>query len=328
MKQVLVTGSDGFVGRALCAVLAKQGVSVRCGLMEPLQKANAHDPEAIDILENLETTVYGSIGPKTVWDMALAGVDTVFHCAARAHVLKDTAQDPLTAYREVNVEGAARLARSAGLAGVQRLVYISSIGVHGSTSETPINEQSAIHPDKAYAQSKWEAEEKLREIAQKSSVDITIVRPPLVYGPGVRGNFLRLLNWAYKRTPLPLASIDNRRSFIALDNLISALWACAQAPAAANNTFVFADAEVVSTSQLVRRMAQHLGRPGRLVPCSPKLLRTAAKLVGRGEDAERLLGSLRVDPRKAVQTLGWKPAVSMDQGLARMCQWYLQAHTR
>jgi nucleoside-diphosphate-sugar epimerase len=250
-------------------------------------------------------------------------VETVVHLAARAHVLAETETNPLEAFREVNTHGATALARACVSNGVRRLVFVSSIGVHGSLNAgAPFTEESALRPDKPYAVSKLEAEEGLREIAAEAALEIVILRPPLVYGPHVRGNFLRLLDWTWKRVPLPLGAVHNTRTFIGLDNLVDVLLRCVDAPEAAGQTFVLGDDETTSTAKLLRDIAHHFARPHRLFPCPPMLLRTAAGLLGRAEDAERLLGDLAVDTKHVRATLDWKPPVSLQEGLTGMCRWY------
>lgn len=323
--RILVTGSDGFVGRALCARLGADGVPLRCGLMDPLDRTEAHEPAAIEILSRFDCVTVGEIGPDTDWTAALDNVDAVIHLAARAHIMTEATDDPLSEYRHVNTEGTECLARAAAEAGVRRLVFASSIGVHGSVSGcAPFTEASPIAPDKDYAVSKWEAECRLRDVAEQTGLETVVVRPPLVYGPWVRGNFLRLLDWTYKGLPLPLGSVRNQRTFIGLDNLVDLLIRCIRAPEAAGETFVLGDDEDVSTPELVRQLARALDRPCRLIPCPTGSMRLAARLLGRGEDAERLFGSLVVDSTKIRRTLDWTPPVPLGEGIRRMCAWYLE----
>lgn len=325
MSRIFVTGSDGFVGRALVQRLRENGHRVRCGHIAPFEQVAAQDPSIRPMLEKCEHHVIGDIGPDTDWRDAFTDVDTVIHLAARAHVLRESAKNPLAEFRRVNTDGTERLAIAAAGQGVRRFVFISSIGVHGSANrDGAFTESSPIRPDKPYAVSKWEAEEALRRLAGERGLETVIVRPPLVYGPHVRGNFRRLLDWAYKALPLPLGGINNQRTFIALDNLTDALARCAEHEHAAGQTFVVGDTESVSTPQLIRKLAAHLGRPYRLVPVPEFMLRIPAMLVGRKEDAERLLGSLVVDSNHIQSTLDWTPPVSLDAGLARMCAWYNQ----
>ena len=328
MLRILVTGSDGFVGRALAPALAARGHAVRCALMDPLEHSNAHDPEAILALRGLDCAVVGDIGPETQWSEALDGIDTIIHLAGRAHVVRETSPDPMAEFQRVNTAATTRLAHAAADAGVRRMVFVSSIGVHGSVNRgAPFTESSPIAADKDYAVSKWEAECALRDLASSTSFEVVVVRPPLVYGPCVRGNFRRLLDWAYKGWPLPLGGIRNKRTFIALENLVDALALCAIHPDAPGHAFVVGDDASVSTPELIRKLAKHLGRPYRLVPVPEAMLRLPAQMLGRGEDAERILGSLEVDARGIRETLGWRPPVTLDTGLAVMCDWYLKCRS-
>jgi nucleoside-diphosphate-sugar epimerase len=325
MSRVLVTGSDGFIGRALVPRLKMDGHTVRCGL----GKLAGNDPAIVAALDACEQQAIGDIGPDTDWSAALRDVDTVIHLAARAHILRETAADPLAAFRRVNTAGTERLARAAVEAGVRRMVFVSSIGVHGNANhDGPMAEDSPIRPDKPYAVSKWEAECALQQIAGEYALEVVVLRPPLAYGPQVRGNFRRLLDWAHKAWPLPLGGINNRRTFIALDNLTDALALCATHENAAGNTFVVGDIESVSTPELMRMLAAQLGRPCRLVPVPESLVRLSAQILGRSDDADRLLGSLEVDSTRIRTVLGWSPRLALDEGLARMCAWYKQEVAR
>lgn len=323
MGRLLVTGCDGFIGRALCARAAADGRTLRCALFESMERMEVTNPEAAEILKPLDVVVVGNIGPETDWSETLRDVDAVVHLAARAHVLSETAADPFEAFREVNTHGATRLARCAVEAGVRRMVFISSIGVHGSVNtDGPFTEQSMLRPDKPYAVSKLDAEVNLRELAAQHQLELVIVRPPLVYGPHVKGNFLRLLNWSAKGVPLPLGSVQNRRTFIGRDNLVDVLLRCVDHPDAGGKTFVVGDDEVISTPDLLREIGERLGVPSRLIPVPPSLLRGVAALLGRGEDAERLVGNLVVDNALVKRTLEWTPPVSLRDGLELMCRWY------
>ena len=329
MRRVLITGGDGFVGRALAPALAARGVAVRCALMDSLDNEQAHEPAAIEALRGLDSVVVGDIGSETDWAAALDGVDVVIHLAGRAHVLSETASDPLAEYQRVNTAATERLACEAVKSGVGRLVFVSSIGVHGSVNrEGPFKETSPIVPDKTYAQSKWEAECTLRAIENDLGLDVVILRPPLVYGPWVRGNFRRLLDWAYKGLPLPLGAVRNRRTFIGLDNLVDAFMQCAMRDAAKGKTFVVGDDASVSTPELIRMLCRLMCRPYRLLSVPEPLLRVGAFALGRGEDADRLLGSLEVDSTALRQALGWQPPVTLDEGLATMCAWYVECTRR
>jgi nucleoside-diphosphate-sugar epimerase len=303
---VAVTGANGFVGRALMAALPKRGCQpralVRSGYVN-------------------EGSAVGDIGPDTEWGEALSGVDTVIHCAARVHVMKDDAADPLAEFRRVNTEGTRRLAQQAVQIGVKRLVFVSTIKVNGEStpygpdSSAKFTSLDTANPGDPYAVSKWEAECCLQEIAAGSSLEVVIVRPPLVYGPGVAGNFRSLIDIVRRGVPLPLGLIDNRRSLIALPNLVDLLTVCATHPDAAGETFLVSDDDDLSTPELIRRLARALGREARLMPVPPTLLRLAGKLSGNGDKVERLIGSLQVDIRPTCERLDWRPPVSVDEGL-------------
>ena len=253
----------------------------------------------------------------TDWADALRGVTTVVHLAARVHVMRESAQDPLAEFRKVNVLATAHLARQAAEHGVRRLLFVSSIKVNGEATEGEqrFSETDAPAPVDAYGISKWEAEQALFRIAAETGLEVVVVRPPLVYGPGVKGNFAAMLGVLRRRVPLPLASVDNRRSFVYVGNLVDAPVRCATHPAAAMQTYLVSDGEDLSTPGLLRRLGDAMGVPARLWPCPPMLLRAGARLLGRGAQVERLLGSLRVDDRKIRRELGWVPPYSVADGL-------------
>lgn len=311
-RACLVTGATGFIGSALLAAL--QGHAVHRALRQP----------AVDALPG--DIVVGDIGPDTDWDNALAGVDCVVHLAARTHVLEEDAADPLAAYRRINVEATRRLAQQAAAAGVRRFVFLSSIKVNGEvTPEQPFTETAAPAPQDAYGISKREAEDVLRDIAARSTMELVVLRPPLVHGPGVKGNFLRLLQLIACGLPLPLASVRNRRSLIHVVNLADAIVACMDAPAAAGKTFLASDGEDVSTPELIRKLAAGMGRPARLLPCPVALLELGAALIGQRDAVARLTGSLQADASLLRNTLGWRPRIPLDQGLIDTARWYHQA---
>jgi nucleoside-diphosphate-sugar epimerase len=239
--------------------------------------------------------------------------------------MREKSADPLAEFRRVNAAGTRRLAESAAQAGVRRFVYVSSIKVNGErTGNRPFTEADPPGPEDAYAQSKYEAEMALREIAARTGMEVVIVRPPLVYGPGVKGNFRTLLRVVRMGLPLPLASCDNRRSLVGLSNLADLLALCVTHPAAAGETFLAADGEDLSTPELLRRTGRALGRPARLFPVPPALLRAGARMFGRAGAGERLCGSLQVDISRARRILGWNPPSTVDEELARTAQWYQQ----
>lgn len=302
----LVTGADGFVGKPLCAELLRRGQFARAAV-------RATDAPT----GNTEWTAVGSIDGATDWAMALRGVGVVVHLAARVHVMRDTAADPLAEFLKVNLHGTTNLARQAARAGVRRLVYVSSIKVNGEETRDgqKFSEADPPAPQDSYAVSKWEAEQALQRIAQETGLEVVVVRPPLVYGPGVRGNFAQMLNVVAKRIPLPFASVRNSRSLIYVGNLADALIACATHPAAAGQTYLVCDGEDISTPDLLRQLAAGMGLSSRLLPCSPALLRLAGKLTGKSQQMERLLGSLQIDSDKICRELGWWPPYTLAEGL-------------
>lgn len=309
----LVTGANGFVGQYLCAELLRQGQSVRAAVR------SAGPP-----IGNIEVSAVGTIDGETNWTDALRGIDVVIHLAARVHVMKDASADPLAEFLKVNLHGTANLAQQAARAGVKRLVYASSIKVNGErTSETaPFTELGQPDPQDPYAVSKWQAEQALQRIAQKTGLEIVIVRPPLVYGPGVKGNFISLLAAIDRGIFLPLASANNARSLVYVGNLADALIGCATHPAAAGQTYLVSDGEDVSTAVLVEKMAGALGRSNRSFHFPPALLRAVATLAGRSDQVDRLFGSLRVSNEKIRGELSWSPPYTLDQGLCATADWY------
>ena len=312
MSRILVTGASGFVGRALCAELSRRGHEV-VAAVRALDKAGG--------IVCARAVAVGDIGPETDWRDALAGAAGVVHAAGRAHVRDDRSEAARAAHTRVNVEGTRKLAQDAAMAGARRFVFLSSIKAMGESTQdrAPFSERDAPapRPDDFYAQSKLAAERALTEVARSGSLEPVILRPPLVYGPGVGANFARLMKLCRLGLPLPLASIANRRSFIFVGNLGAAVALALEHPAAAGETFLLSDGEDVSTPELIRKIAAAQGRPARLFPFPPTLLRAAAALVGRGPAARRLLDSLSVDGRKIRDRLGWRPPFTIDQGLAR-----------
>jgi len=310
METVLVTGANGFIGWALCGVLAASGRRVRKAVRMPVPGL----PDAV---------VVGDIGPDTDWRTALEGVSGVVHLAARTHVLRETATDPLAAYRKINVSGTERLARSAAAGGIRRLVIVSSVKVSGErTEERPFTEDGAPRPEDAYGVSKWEAEQALSRIAAETGLEVVALRPPLVYGPGVKGNFLRLMNLVARGVPLPLGAVDNRRSLIYTGNLAGAIVKALDAPQAAGRTYLVSDGEDVSTPDLVRGLARALGVKPRLLSLPLSALDLGARLAGRRAEVARLTRSLQVDSSRIQRELGWRPPFTLAQGLELTAKWY------
>lgn len=318
MKQrsgnMFVTGATGFVGRFLCERLMSQGLSVR-GTILASESQTA-------LTAGVEPAVIDPLGPETLWHHALSDIDTVIHLAARVHIMDDCATNPLVEFRKVNVEGTLKLARDAACAGVRRFVFISSIKVNGEESAASYTPDSPASPIDAYGISKWEAEVGLHKIANETGLEIVVVRPTLVYGPGVKANFLNMMKIISKSIPLPLASIHNKRSLIYVGNLVDALTSCAFHPDAAGKTYLVSDGEDVSTPELIRRTASALGIPVRLWPLPLSLMKFIAKLTGNDGVFYRLTGSLAVDSGKIRQELGWVPPFTMEEGLLATAKWF------
>ena len=302
----LVTGATGFVGYAVSTELAQRKHDVR----RAARNLAGSDGGYFEL---------GDIGPSTNWFGALEGVDAVVHLAARVHVMHDTEADPLTVFRAVNVEGTLNLARQAAAAGVRRFVFVSSIKVNGESTlpGQPFTADDKPAPLDAYSVSKMEAEQGLRQIAAQTGMAVVIIRPPLVYGPGVKANFAALMRAVQRGWPLPLGAVHNRRSLMALDNLVDFIVTCLSHPQAANQTFLMSDGQDLSTTELVRGMAQAVGVPARLLPVPVWALQAGASLLGKGDAVQRLCGNLQVDISKARSLLGWVPPVSVEEGLRR-----------
>ncbi len=313
-QRILVTGATGFVGRSLCESLLLHDIELRGTVW------TAEPPTNLQL--GVQAAPIESIGPDTDWSVALNGVETVIHLAARVHVMDETCGDPLTAYRLVNVAGTENLARQAAAQGVTRLVFLSSVKVHGEETGIPYTEQLSPAPQDPYGVSKLEAEKILHKISAETGLEVVIIRPPLIYGPRVKANFLNLLKIVDKGLPLPLASITNARSLLYLGNLIDAIVRCIDHPQAAGQVFLVSDGEDVSTSELIRRVATALDRPARLLPFPPSLMRLAGKLTGKSMAVDRLLGSLVIDSGKIRRELGWTPPYTMADGLAVTAKWY------
>lgn len=313
-RKVLITGANGFVGFALCQSLVDAGCTVtgavRAADRQRDDRGHAH-------------VIIGDIDGATDWLRCLQGAEAVVHLAARMQNPHLTGAALLRAMRQVNVAGTDNLARQAAASGVRRFVYVSSIKVNGErTGARPFRVGDHPSPQDAYAISKYEAEKVLRRVAAETGLEIVLVRPPLVYGPNVKGNFLTLMQWMDKGLPLPLAAIENRRSLIALENLIEFLMLCLHHPRAAGQTFLISDGEDLSTPELLRRIACALGRPVHLWPMPLVLLRFAALATGKRNEFNRLGGSLQVDASYARERLAWHPRASLDEALSRTVEWY------
>lgn len=303
---VLVTGANGFIGNALCQVLVEKGYTV-IGALRKQSYQKKQSPTFV---------VVGDISHQTDWTHALANVDIVIHLAARVHVMKERATKPLDLYREVNAKGTLNLAKQAVKAGVKRFIFASSIKVLGEERDTPYTHKDKAKPADDYALSKWEAEQGLQQIVLNQGMDLVILRFPLVYGQGVKANFLRLMQWVDKGIPLPLKAVNNARSLLYLGNLVDAIHFCCQHPKAGGNIFLISDGEDFSTAELIQHIGHHMQSPARLFSISPKLLNRGLALLGRRAEARRLLGSLIVDNHSICATLNWHPPYSLAEGLA------------
>lgn len=311
---VLVTGATGFVGGALARHLVEQGCTVRGASRTALPSS----------AQGIESFIVDLTEP-TDWAAALRGADSLVHCAARVHVMRESSADPLAEFRRANVEGTLNLARQAADAGVRRFVFLSSVKVLGESTppDRPFLPDSPPAPQDAYGVSKHEAEEGLRQLSAATGMQLVIIRPPLVYGPGVKGNFAALVRMVRRGLPLPFGAIENRRSLVALDNLVSFVALCAdpnRSPSAAGQAFLVSDGVDESTAGLVRKIASAYGRRPLLVPLPPSLIRMAAWLAGRQAAADRILGSLQVDSSKCGRLLGWKPVLTIDEQLRKMAR--------
>jgi nucleoside-diphosphate-sugar epimerase len=311
MKRVLVTGATGFVGHALCQTLAERGYTVRAALRSPRSV-----PPYV-----LETTVVGEIDENSDWTRALDGVDAIFHLAALAHAVGNIGAND-DAYFKTNASGTQQLASAAGRAGVRRFVYLSSIKVNGEETTEPYRPADEPQPTNAYARSKWMGEQYVSEAASKTGIEAVIVRPPLIYGPGVRANFLRLMQWVDRELPLPLGAVQNKRSLVGIWNLTDFLLQVLESRTASGRTWLVSDGADLSTPELIRALGFAMKRTVKLVPIPPMLLRVAGHAVGRGAEVDRLCGSLTVDISSTLQQLDWSPPMSVEQAISNTVAWY------
>ena len=308
---ILITGATGFVGKALVLRLLADDESRR--LVVAVRRGGQRWPEQVLPI------VTGDLNPSTDWSIALEGVAVVVHSAARVHVMQETEIDPLTAFRAVNVECTLNLARQAAAAGVKRFVFISSVKVNGESTQPgrAFTEADAPNSEDAYGQSKHEAEKGLRQLSADTGMEVVIIRPPLVYGPGVKANFAALMRAVQRGWPLPLGAVHNQRSLVALSNLVDFIVTCVTHPQATNQTFLVSDGQDLSTNELVRGIAQASGVPVRLLPVPVWALQAGASLLGKGDAVQRLCGNLQIDISKARSLLDWVPPVSVEEGLRR-----------
>ena len=308
MSKVLITGSNGFVGHYLASYLQKHEYDIVYTFRDIPEYAQCIQP----------SFAIGNIDSNTQWQPALENVNTVVHLAARVHVMKETLTDPLSEFRKVNTEGTLNLARQALEAGVKRFVYLSSIKVNGEyTDAVPFSADDPPHPQDPYAISKYEAEQLLLELGHKTDLEIVIIRPPLIYGPGVKGNFRRLINLIKKNIPLPLAGIYNARSLVSIQNLCSLIEVCLYHPHAANEIFLVSDGNDLSTSELLEQLTEVMKKKNHLFYVPVFLVKIVTNLLGRSSEFERLFGSLQVDISKNKQLLNWQPLESVQTALGK-----------
>lgn len=315
-KTIAVTGASGFVGRALCIELATRGYSVRAiyrapNLIFPLIHSNVH----VDLV--------GNINSFTDWTKILPGVECVIHCAGSPQIVQTEDHED---FIETNVLGTKNLAEQAVAMGVSRLIFLSSIKVNAESTKGTnfINSQTAVSPKDPYSISKWRTEQILNEIGGRSDLEIVIVRPPLIYGPGVKGNLARLLDLINSGIPLPLGAINNQRSFVFLDNLIDLLIKCSEHPLAAGRTLLVSDCEDISTRDLVLRISRAMGNKSCLFPVPVPLLCLFAFIFGRAIEVERLVNSLQIDCSETMNTLDWFPPFTVDTGIQKMTNGYMR----
>lgn len=314
MERILVTGANGFVGRALVTHLAAAGIPFIGTVREQASVTNGHQ------------LAIGDIDGTTDWSHALENVSAIVHLANRAHVMHETAADPLALFRAINTEGTLNLARQAVAAGVRRFVYVSSIKVNGeATDRRPFTPDDLPAPSDPYGISKWEAEQALAQLSRSTGLEVVVVRPPLIYGPGVKANFLRLVKAVGRGMPLPFGLVRNKRSLVSVDNLCSALIACATHVNAPGHTFLVSDGEDLSTAELIRAIAAGTGRTARLLPVPPALMLLAANMLGKGDAARRVLGSLQVDTSALQRVLGWHPPFTVREKLAESARFVVES---
>jgi nucleoside-diphosphate-sugar epimerase len=317
-KTILITGANGFLGRALVSSL---GGSSDCRVRAAVRRPAA--------FSNAETAIIGDLSDITDWTAALKGAHAIVHAAARVHMMKGSVE-AADMYRQVNVAGTLGLARQAVRAGVARFVFVSSIKVNGESTPPgqPFAASDTARPRGPYAESKYEAEEGLRQLALATGLEVVIVRPVLVYGPGVAANFRSMMRWIRRGIPLPFGGVQNSRSYIAISNLVDVLAKCVHEKSAANETFLVSDGEDLSTPELLRRTASAMGRQVRLIPVPQRTLEAAARLLGKRNVGERLYGSLTVDIAKTRQLLDWTPRVSVDAALKETVNHFVNCESR
>ena len=318
--KVLVTGATGFVGRTVIeALIADKDY-------EPV--AATRNCNSI-FSKNIQIILMGDLDPSNSWNDSFENVQVVIHTAARVHIMKDPELDPITEYRRVNVDGTLKLAQEAAMAGVKRFIFLSSIKVNGESTllNQPFTEMDEPHPIDPYGITKYETENALFELSKETGMEVVCIRPPLVYGPGVRANFLNMMKWLHKGIPLPFGAINNKRSLVSVDNLASLILTCIKHPKAANEVFLAGDNESLSTSELLIRVAACMDKSTFLIPISERVIETSLNLIGKSDIAVRLCSSLQVDISKSKSVLDWTPPMGVDQGLKKVVQHFVKTYS-
>ncbi|WP_198246787.1 UDP-glucose 4-epimerase family protein [methane-oxidizing endosymbiont of Gigantopelta aegis] len=319
---ILVAGATGFVGSVLVNYLIKTGQKV---ISLSRQQTNLLPTEVEQLIGSMESLIDDAQSSRKQLKHQLQNIDVVIHLAARVHMMQEKSENPLHEFRLVNCDASLALAKMAADSGVKRFIYLSSVKVNGEMTELnkPFKPDDFVEPDDPYGLSKYEAEQGLLKLVRETNMEVVIIRPPLVYGPGVKANFAAMMKWVNKGIPLPFGAIHNKRSLVALDNLVSFIIHCIDHPKAANEIFLISDGEDVSTTELLRKVAKALDNPPRLVPVPVSWMRFVAKLLGKEQVANRLFGSLQVDSAKARELLGWKPVITMDEQLRKTAEVFL-----
>jgi len=315
--KLLITGATGFIGHALIFKLLTHG---NCQISVSVRKLVSYFPTIVKQYK------FDEIYSSTNWDHSLQGIDCIIHTAARVHVMSDNTCNPLNEFRKINTAGTLNLAKQAADSGVKRFIYLSSIKVNGEKTNlgSPFTADDIFIPTDPYALSKYEAEQGLKRLSENSQMEVVIVRPPLVYGPGVKANFFNMMKWLYKGIPLPFGLIYNHRSLVSLDNLVDLIICCIKHPAAKNQIFLVSDNEDLSTSELLKRVSFYLGKKSHLIPISQKLLAFCLSVIGKKNLAERLCGSLQVDMSKTTRLLNWSPPNTVNNELKKTAQHFLE----
>ena len=315
MNKILITGSTGFVGQKLCKKLILDNYSIREAVRSNSEKR----------LDKREIFNIGDIDKSTNWSASLKDIDCVIHCAARAHVMNENKLDTLATYRKVNVDGTRNLAEQCAKAGVKRLIFLSSIKVNGEKTKASFSfrHDDNPKPEDAYGITKWEAELALQQVSKKYEIEIVIIRAPLVYGPNVKGNFLKLINLASYRIPLPISKVNNIRSFVSVENLIDLISCCIKHPAAAGKIFLVSDNKDMSTPELIKKIGKAMGKSQFFIPLPVFILRFLCAIIGKSSEIERLVSNLQVDCNNTFEVLGWRPPENPDDAILKTIKWHL-----